>query len=178
MIKEVFFPATTPSSLSSELMSGTWAEGLEPGPHPWNNSCSVGLGFCGEVGISPGAPGCLCGHSILHVWEEATSPGVSERPWGQCIFQCALWPQVGHAFVGSCGFGHAFAQCPDWFHRKQGPGVGREGVHIKSLSGMTWAGLISSLNCCRQKGIFRFSLMVFFSFSFLLSITEHLEGYF
>ena len=50
-IKEVFFPATTPSTLSSELVSGTWAGGLEPRPHRWNNSHRVGLGIGGEVGI-------------------------------------------------------------------------------------------------------------------------------
>ena len=122
IIKEVFFPATTLSALSSELVSGTQAGGLEHGPHHWNNSHSVGLGFWGEVGISPGVLGCLCGHSILQVWEVGTSPGASGHPWGQSIFQCPHWPQVGHAFVGGLGFGHAFAQCPDWLHRKQGPG--------------------------------------------------------
>ena len=45
-----FFLATTPSTLSSELLSGTRARGLEPGPHHWNNSRRVGLGFWGEVG--------------------------------------------------------------------------------------------------------------------------------
>ena len=119
-IKEVFFPATTPSTLSSKLVFGTWARGLEPGPHHWNNSRRVGLGFWGEVGISPEVPGCPCGHSTLQVWEVGTSTGVPGCPWGQCIFQCRHWLQVGHAFVGGCGFGHAFAQCPDWLHRKQG----------------------------------------------------------
>ena len=47
-------------------------------------------------------------------------------------------------------------------------------VGLKSQSGMTWAGLISSLNCYCQKGIFSFSLMVFFSLSLLLSVIEHL----
>ena len=53
-----------------------------------------------------------------------------------------------------------------------------EGGVLKPRSGMTWASLISSLNCCRQKGIFSFSLTLFFSFSLLLAIIEHLEGYF
>ena len=112
------------STLSSKLVSGTWAGGLEPGPRHWNNSRSVGLGFWGEVEISPGAPGRLCGHSTLQVWEVGTSPGASGRPWGQSIFQCPHWLQVGHAFVGGRGFGHVFAQCPDWLHQKQGPTLG------------------------------------------------------
>ena len=49
---------------------------------------------------------------------------------------------------------------------------------LKFQSGVIWTGLISSLNCCRQKDIFSFSLMVFFSLSLLLSVIEHLEGYF
>ena len=55
--------------------------------------------------------------------------------------------------------------------------AGSRGVP-KPWSGMAWAGLISSLNCCRQKGIFSFSLTVCFSLSLLFSIIEHLEGYF
>ena len=121
-IKEVFFPATTPSTLSSELMFRTRAGGLEPGPRHWNNSRRVGLGFRGEVGISSDVPGCPLGHSTLQVWEVGTSPVVPVHPRGQSIFQGTHWPQVGHAFVGGRGFGHAFAQCPDWLHRKQGPG--------------------------------------------------------
>ena len=39
-------------------------------------------------------------------------------------------------------------------------------------------GLISSLSCCCQKGIFHFSVTVFFSLSLLLSIIEHPEGHF
>ena len=175
-IKEVFFPATTLSTLSSELVFGTRARGLEPGPRHWNNSCRVGLGFWGEVGISPEAPGHPCGHSTLQVWEVGTSPGVPGRPWGQSIFQCPHWPQVGHAYVQGRGLGHAFAQCPDWLHQKQGSE--QWGVGLKSWSGMTWARLISSFNYCCQKGIFSFSLMVFFSLSLLLSVIEHPEGYF
>ena len=53
-----------------------------------------------------------------------------------------------------------------------------EGGVLKPRSGMTWARLISSFNYCCQKGIFSFSLMVFFSLSLLFSIIEHLEGYF
>ena len=52
------------------------------------------------------------------------------------------------------------------------------GESLKPSSGMTWARLISSLNCCCQKGIFSFSLTFFFSLSLLLPIIEHLEGYF
>ena len=152
-IKEVFFPASTPSTLSSELMFETRARGLEPGPHHWNNSRRVGLGFWGEVGISPESPG---------------------RPWGQSIFQCPHWPQVGHAFGGAAGVGMPLPSVLNSLHRKQGPGMGG----LKSRSGMTWARLISSLNCCRQKSIFSCSLMIFFSLSLLLPIIEHLEGYF
>ena len=119
-IKEVFFPATTPSTLSSELVSRTQASGLQPGPRHWSNSRRVGLGFWGEVEISPGVPGRPWGQSTLQAWEVGTSPGVPGRPWGQSIFQCPHWPQVEHAFLGGCGFEHAFSQCPDWLHLKQG----------------------------------------------------------
>ena len=87
-IKEVFSPATTPYTISSELMSRIWAGGLEPRPCHWNNSHRVGLGFWGEVGISPGAPGCPCRHSTLQVWEVGTSPRVPGHPYGQSIFHC------------------------------------------------------------------------------------------
>ena len=87
-IKDIFSPATSPSTLSSELMSGTRARGLEPGPCHWNNSRRVGLGFWGEVRISPGAPGRPCGHSTLQVWEVGTSLQVPGCPQGQSIFQC------------------------------------------------------------------------------------------
>ena len=123
-IKEVFFPATTLSTLSSELVFGTRARGLEPGPRHWNNSCRVGLGFWGEVGSSPEAPGRPCGHSTLQLWEVGTSPGVPGRPWGQSIFQCLHWPQVGHAFVGTVSLGMPLPSVLKWLHRKQGPGVG------------------------------------------------------
>ena len=119
-IKEVFFPATTPSTLSSELVSGTQASGLQPGPRHWSNSRRVGLGFWGEVEISPGVPGCPWGQSTLQAWEVGTSPGVPGRPWGQSIFQCPHWPQLEHALVGDCVFEHALSQCPDWLHLKQG----------------------------------------------------------
>ena len=49
---------------------------------------------------------------------------------------------------------------------------------LKPHSGMTWASLISSLTCYRQKGILSFSLTFFFSLSLLLPIIEHLEGSF
>ena len=80
IIKEVFFPVTTLSALSSELVSGTQAGGLERGPRHWNNSRSVGLGFWGEVGISPGVPGCLFRHSILQVWEVGPLQGHQGAP--------------------------------------------------------------------------------------------------
>ena len=131
-IKEVFFPATTSSILSSELMFGTRAGGLEPGPPYWNNSHRVGLGFWGEVGISPEVPERPYGHSTLQVWEVGTSPGVPGRPWEQSIFQCPHWPQVWHAFVGGRWFGHAFAQCPDRLHWKQCPVVGPGGEGVLS----------------------------------------------
>ena len=126
-IKEVFFLATNPISPKFQARVWDMGWGLEPRPHHWNNSCSVGLGFWGEVGVSPEAPGRPCGHSTLQVWEVGTTPGASGRPWGQSIFQCPHWPQVGHAFVGDRGFGHAFAQCPDRLHWKQCPVVGPEG---------------------------------------------------
>ena len=172
-IKEVFFPATILSTLSSELMSGTWAGRLEPGPRHWNKSCRAGLGFWGEVEISPGVPGCPCRHSTLQVWEVGNSPGVPGRPWRQSIFQCPLWPQVGHAFVGGRGFGQVLPSVLTgcigsrvWRGRVLSPGLG------------LGRRLISSLSCCCQKGIFHFSLTVFFSLSLLLSIIEHLEGHF
>ena len=67
-MKEIFFLATIPSTLSSKPVSEAWAWGLEPGSHHCNNSRRVLLGFWGEVGTSPGAPECSCGHSILQVW--------------------------------------------------------------------------------------------------------------
>ena len=85
-IKEILFPATTPSTLSSELKFGARAGGLEPEPCHWNNCPRVGLGFWGEVGISPEAPGRPCGHSTLQVWEVGTSPGVPRHPWGDPHF--------------------------------------------------------------------------------------------
>ena len=160
-------------------MFGTWAGRLEPQPHHWNNSHRAAMEFWGEVRISSEVPGRPCGHSTLQVWEVGNSPEVPGHPWGQSIFQHPHWPRVGHTFVGDCGLGHAFAKCPDWLHWKQGPmrGWGRRWC-LKPHSGMTWARLISSLNCCCQKGIFSFSLTFFFSLSLLLSIIEHLEGYF
>ena len=53
-IKEVFFPATTPSTLSSELVSGTQSGGLEPGPVV-GITHSVGLGFGVKWGSLQGA---------------------------------------------------------------------------------------------------------------------------
>ena len=50
-------------------MFRTRAGGLEPGPHHWNNSCRVGLGFWEGVGVSPEPPGHRCGHSTLQVWD-------------------------------------------------------------------------------------------------------------
>ena len=52
---------------------------------------------------------------------------------------------------------------------------------LKFQSGVIWTGLISSLNCCRQKDIFSFSLMSFslLDSSFLLLNTLLLlEGLF
>ena len=88
-VKEIFCLATSPSTLTSELMSRTWAGGLEPGSHQWNSSHRVGLGVRGQAWTPPGAPG---------------------RPCVQSIFQCPHWPQVRQALVGSHGFGHAFIQ--------------------------------------------------------------------
>ena len=99
-IKEVFFLATTSSTLSSKLVFRTWARELEPGSCHWNNCCRAGLRFWEEVGISPEAPGHPCGHFTLQVWEVGTSPGVPGNPWGQSIFQCPHQPQFGYAFVG------------------------------------------------------------------------------
>ena len=137
-MKETFLPATIPSTLSSELVSRTRARvgggGLEPGFHHWINFHRVGLEFWGELGTFPGVPG---------------------RPWGQSTFQCPHWPQFRHTLVWVGGFGHAFDQCPNWL---QGPGWGGwGGGRFKPQCGMTWAGLISSLNCCCQKGIFSLS---------------------
>ena len=174
-VKEVFFPATTPSTLSSELVFGTRARGLEPRPHHWNNSRRVGLGFWGEVGISPEAPGRPCGHSTLQVWEVGTSPGVTGVPGESPSFSVPIGHRLG-CFCGDRKFGHAFAQCPD-SALEAGSGAWA-GARFKPHSGMTWARLISSLNCCCQKDIFSFSLTFFFYLSLLLPIIEHLEGYF
>ena len=159
-IKEIFSPATTPPNLSSKLVSRTRASGLEPRSRHWNNSHRARLGFRGEVGISPGAPGHPCGHSTLQVWEVGTSPGVPGNPWGQSIFQCPHQPQFGYAFVGGriVGLGMSL---PSGLTGCIGSRV--QGAGLKSWSEMTWAGLISSLNCCCQKGIFSFSHGLFLS---------------
>ena len=100
-IKEIFFSASTLSTLSSELVFRTGAGGLEPRPRHWNDSRRVGLGFGGEVGISSDAPGHPCGDSTLQVWEGTrASVGTVHLPMSP-------FPQVGHAFVGGRGFGHA-----------------------------------------------------------------------
>ena len=173
-IKEVFFLATTSSTLSSKLVFRTWARELEPGSCHWNNSCRAGLRFWEEVGISPEAPGHPCGHFTLQVWEVGTSPGLPGHPWGQSIFQCPHWPQVGHAFVGGHRLGMLLPSVLTGCIRSRARGRGG----LKPRSGMTWASLISCLTCYRQKGIFSFSLTFFFSLSLLLPIIEHLEGYF
>ena len=52
-VKEIFCLATSPSTLTSELMSRTWAGGLEPGSHQWNSSHRVGLGVRGQAWTPP-----------------------------------------------------------------------------------------------------------------------------
>lgn len=74
---------------------------------------------------------------------------------------------TGWACFGSWS-GHAFAQCPNWLWLEA---VSHGG--LKPCSGMTWASLISSLNCCHQKKHISFSHVLFLS-SLLLSIIEHL----
>ena len=119
-MKEIFFLATIPSTLSSEPVFGAWAGGLEPGSRHWNNSRRVGLGFWGEVGTSPGVLEGPCGRSILQVWGVGT--------WRQAVSgdspssSVPIGHRSGTPVRGDCGFGHAFAQCPDWLHWKQGPG--------------------------------------------------------
>ena len=176
-IKEVFFSANSPTTLSFKLMFGTRAGVLESRPPHWNNSRRDGLGFWGEVGMSPDAPGRPCGHSTLQVWEVGTSPRVSGLPWGQSIFSVPIGQRLGMFLWGSAGLGmplpSVLAGC-----------IGSRvwgGGGLKPRSGMTWARLISFLNCCHQKGILSFlSCSFFFSHVpfLLLSIIEHLEGYF
>ena len=104
-IKEVFFSATTPSTLSSKFMFQIWAGGLEPRPHHWNNSRRVGLGFWGEVGISPEAPRCPCGHSTLQVWEVGTSPGVPGHPRDSPSSSVPIGHRLGMLLWGPMGLG-------------------------------------------------------------------------
>ena len=73
---------------------------------------------------------------------------------------------------GAVGLGMPLTSVPTGCIRSRVPGG------ILTPFWETWARLISSLDCCCQKGIFSFSLTVFFSLSLLLSIIEHLEGYF
>ena len=113
-IKEVFFLATTPSTLSSELVFGTGPGGWNPGPIIGTTLVGLGWGSVEKWEFPQ-----------RHQGVPVDIPLSRSGRWGQSIFQCPHWPQVGHGFVGGCGFGHAFAQCPDWLHRKQGPG--REG---------------------------------------------------
>ena len=97
-VKEIFCPATTPSTLTSELMSRTWAGGLEPGSHQWNSSHRVGLGVRGE----PWAPQ---GHQGIPACSLSSSVPLgcrSDRPW---------WEAMGLGMPLS-----------SWLHRKEGLG--------------------------------------------------------
>ena len=155
--KEVFSPATIPSTLSSEPVSRTWARELEPGSRHWNNSCRVGLGFGREVVTSAGAPECPCGHSILQVWGGRDLPRGTRASLGTVHLPVSLlatgW---AHLCVGAVGLGIPLPSVLIGCIRSR-----VWGRDLKPWSGMTWAGLISSLNCCHQKGRFSFSLTVF-----------------
>ena len=104
-IKEVFFPATNPSTLSSELKFGARAGGLEPEPCHWNNCPRVGLGFWGEVGISPEAPGRPCGHSTLQVWEVGTTQGCQGIPGDSPSSSVPTGHRLGMPLWGAMGLG-------------------------------------------------------------------------
>ena len=146
-------------------MSGTQARGLEPGPCHWNNSRSVGLGFWGEVGISPEAPERPCGHSTLQIWEVGTTQGCQGVPGDSPSSSVPTGHRLGMLLWGAVG---SEMPLPSVLTGCTGTRVLGRGERLKFQSGMTWAGLISSLNCYRQKGIFSFSLTIFFSRSHLL----------
>ena len=136
-IKEVFFPATTLSTPSSKLVSGTLAEWLEPRPRRWNNS----QGWTGVWGRS----GDLSRGTRSSLWT-FHSPGLGggdlprrvRASLGTVHLPVAPLTTGWACFCGVYGFGHVFVHCPDLLHQKQGPGVGG----LKFQSGMTWAGLI------------------------------------
>ena len=169
-IKEVFFPATTLSTPSSKLVSGTLAEWLEPRPRRWNNS----QGWTGVWGRS----GDLSRGTRSSLWT-FHSPGL-----GGGDLPRAARASLGTVHLPVSPLAKSWACFCDglWVWACLCPVsqlvASEPGGRLNPRSGMTWARLISSLNCCRQKGIFSFSLTVFFSLSLLLSIIEHLEGYF
>ena len=156
-------------------MFGTWARGLEPRPHHWNNSHRVGLGFWGEVGISPDAPGHPCGHFSPGLGCWGPPQGCQGVPRDSPSSSVPTSHRLGMLLWEGTGLGMPLPSVLTGCIGSRAR-VGRAG--LKPRSGMTWARLISSLNCCRQKSIFSCSLMIFFSLSLLLPIIEHLEGYF
>lgn len=153
-----------------------WGHGLggwNLGPVAWNNSVGLGWGS-GRSGDFPRG-------ATVSLWTFLSSlgGGTSQGCWWTSLGTVHLPVSLDdtgweHALGGGLrGLSMPFPQCPGLAASEAGSGVG-----LKPRSGMTWARLISSLNCCRQKDIFSFSLTFFFSLSLLLPIIEHSEGYF
>ena len=122
-IKEVFFLATTSSTLSSELMSGTWAGG-------WNLGSAIGTTL---IGLGWGS-GEKWGSPQRHQGIPVDIPLSRSGRWVP-LQGCQGTPRdspsssvpisTGWAcFCGGPWVWAFFAQCPDWLHQKQGSGWG------------------------------------------------------
>ena len=101
-VKEVFFPATIPSTLSSELVSGPWAG-------RWNLGPIIGTTL---VGLDWGS-GEKWGFPQSRQGIPADTPS-SSVPIGH---------RLGMLLAGR-GCGHAFARCPELVASEAGSGDG------------------------------------------------------
>ena len=177
-IKEVFFPATTPSTLSSKLVFGTWAGGWNPGPIIGTTLVVLGWGSGEKWGFPQRHQGVPVGIPLSRSGRWGPLQGHQGAPGDSPSSSVPIGHRLGMLLWGPAGLGMplpsvltgCIGSSVRWWGRRGGGG-------LKPHSGMTWARLISFFNCCRQKGIFSFSLVFFFSLS-LLFIIEHLEGYF
>ena len=142
-IKEVFFPATTPSTLSSELMFGTLARGLEPGPCHWNNSHRVGLGFWEKWGFPQRRQGVPVNSPLSRSGRWGPPQGCQGVPGDSPPSSVLTGHRLGMLLWGAAGLGMPL---PSVLTGCIGSRVW--GAGLKPRSGMTWARLISSLNCC------------------------------
>ena len=86
-------------------MFRTQARGLGPRPLHWNNSHTVGLGFWGEVEISPGVPGRPWGQSTLQAWEVGTTQGCQGIPGDSPSSSVPTGHRLGMPLWGAMGLG-------------------------------------------------------------------------